>query len=81
MSGRDRIAVENYVSKYFEKAIGCFNFNPNEKRSMMEILFNYSLAKSPKFLFSSYNSTATESTSKWMFDARKLSMINDGFVK
>ena len=35
LSGRDRIAVENYVSKYFEKAIG-FNFNPTEKRSMME---------------------------------------------
>ena len=40
MSGRDRIAVENHVSKYFEKAIG-FNFNPTEKRSMMDILFNY----------------------------------------
>ena len=32
MSGRDRIAVENYDSKYFEKEIG-FNFNPTEKRS------------------------------------------------
>ena len=32
MSGRDRIAVENYVSKYFEKEIG-FNFNLTEKRS------------------------------------------------
>ena len=42
MSGRDRIAVENYVSKYFEKAIG-FNFNPTAKRSMMEILFNYTI--------------------------------------
>ena len=39
MSGRDRIAVENYDSKYFEKEIG-FNFNPNEKRSMMEKKLN-----------------------------------------